>query len=880
MSHLLAIQVKAVCRWASVLLCMVFISGCVASTRDGAKGTAENQNTSLLRKVVIHENDDKTDLVLYGDGAMKYSAVKQDFPLGVMLYLHDTAISPSLSLPKMSAASPISSIIPSSSDDTRSVAALNILMREDMAFDVVEEEDALRLSFFHALIDYDRGDGERLSSLQDEQGDGENSVTAPAIDADIQNISSFDTSQAGETNGMAVANDDEATASSDPSLFTMASGGENEILETNNGGGNGSIEPMDSAFQVESTVDALLTGIKFQETAARETAITLSTSTPIEYQLEKSKVNPNELQLSLFDTVIPKDYRKRLVTPFNSVVEALLPVNRFDNDAPSHIIVQLKDHVPYHLLQDGRTLSLVVEPSMDVESDDALRFDPSLLDGAEFGTAQGLYNPQNLKNGTGGVDTLSQNSKSDPFSDALANSSGAVSSDKTGSDDISSMTIDYGIDEEAPVEVKDSFDEASLLGKPKVYTGEKISLDFYETDIKNVFRILRTVSGDNFAIDKDVTGNVTLALDKPVPWDQVLDLILKMNGLGMVQEGSIIRIATLATLQREEQARQDMFEAKKKALEQQKELEPLITEYLRVNYADPVTDIKPHLNEIKTERGKISVDKRSSLIIITDVKQTIEDAKKLIFKLDKVTPQVLISAKVVEATKDFSKEIGITWGAASEDVYRDDMGGLYSFDVAFNYPAASNSSIGYTFNRIAGTPMLLNARLTAAETAGQTKIISSPKIMTLDNKKAKINQGLEIPYDTVSGEAGNSTVTTAFKKIDLMLEVEPSVTPDRRVNMKIKITKNDLAGFTSSGEPTVSTNEAETELLINDGETIVIGGVVKNTVSEAKEGFPYLADIPYLGHLFRSDTEQDVRNELLIFITPSIVDLEQKTNLL
>jgi len=447
---------------------------------------------------------------------------------------------------------------------------------------------------------------------------------------------------------------------------------------------------------------------------------------------------------------------------------------------------------------------------------------------------------------------------------------------------------------------KQTLDARKLLLEPEQkYTGEKIALDFFDTDIKNVFRILREVSGKNFAIDKSVTGKVTLALEKPVPWDQVLDLVLKMNQLGMVHEGDIVRIAPLETIKKDEELKQAKFVAEQKAKEQQKSLEELVVEYIPINYSNAKSEILPHLEKIKTkERGNISVDERTNLVIITDVAEVVKQAKEIVKKLDRVTPQVIIEARIVEASTNFSREIGTSWGSGIgvqptslisgtfgtvTDV--DDrvgvgpqrgmhsFGGTYGMNTAINFPTSSDkASIGFNFVKIAGTPLLLNAKLQAMEAQGDGKIVSAPKIVTLDNKEATIKQGLRYPYNKLD-TSGNTT--TVFEDVDLELKVKPHVTPDNRISMVIKIKKRDL-GNIISGQQSFTTKEAETELLINDGETFVIGGIIKTTKSSGGSGVPGLSMIPILGWLFKNDSNVDNKEELLIFITPKIVLLEQR----
>ncbi|MCU0559961.1 MAG: type IV pilus secretin PilQ [Desulfobacterales bacterium] len=414
--------------------------------------------------------------------------------------------------------------------------------------------------------------------------------------------------------------------------------------------------------------------------------------------------------------------------------------------------------------------------------------------------------------------------------------------------------------------------------REKVFTGEKIALDFYDTDIKNVFRILQEISGKNFAVDKNVTGKVTLALQKPVPWDQVMDLVLKMNQLGMVMEGDIIRVATLASLQQEEKLRQAQLKAEQESRKQEEEGEPLITEYIPVNYSTAKTEVLPHLNNILTpNRGKVSVDERNNQIIFTDIADKVRQAKAIVAKIDRVTPQVIIESRIVEANSSFNREIGFDWGTISIEAFK--IGGALKTGPttlqANNIPTSfrPDNTIGFNFSTLFGTNIsIVDAKLSASELEGKATVISAPKIITLNNKEATIKQGLEVPY-LERDSSGNATVR--FKDVDLLLRVTPKVSQDQRIVMNIFVTKNDVVDPTAP-EPALSTNEAKTEILVEDGDTIVIGGILKDTKKLTEQGIPGLRNLPALGWLFRSERTENSKNELLIFITPRIIQLEQR----
>ena len=427
---------------------------------------------------------------------------------------------------------------------------------------------------------------------------------------------------------------------------------------------------------------------------------------------------------------------------------------------------------------------------------------------------------------------------------------------------------------ELPEMVFDGDQAMVMTKKIKKYTGEKIALDFYQTDIKNVFRILREVSGKNFAIDKDVSGKVTLTLDKPVPWDQVMDLVLRMNQLGMIVEGDIVRIATLSTLKKENDLRKAQIASLQKEKAQIKALEPLETRYIPISYSNASKEVLPHLKNIVTKgRGSVSVDSKNNQIIITDTADKIAKAQEITKQIDKVTSQVIIEARVVEVNQTYAKELGFEWNLGVGPVTLNNGGSSYDTSVAMNYPAATSNGFALNYAKIAGTPFTLDAALTALESNGNGKILSAPKILTLNNKKATIKQGQEIGY-LERDSAGGSSVK--FKDVDLLLEVTPHVTPDNRISLNIVIKKNDVTGFVD-GVPFISTNEAQTQLLVNDGDTIVIGGIIKSSTSKEKTAFPGLHKIPVLGWMFQRNLEDVDNNELLIFMNPTIVQLEQRS---
>ncbi|HEY8368345.1 MAG TPA: type IV pilus secretin PilQ [Thermodesulfobacteriota bacterium] len=422
----------------------------------------------------------------------------------------------------------------------------------------------------------------------------------------------------------------------------------------------------------------------------------------------------------------------------------------------------------------------------------------------------------------------------------------------------------------------------SIPESGKRYTGRRISLDFKDADIENILRLIAEISNLNIVTGDDVKGKLSLRLIN-VPWDQALDIVLESQGLGMVRTGNVIRIAPAAKLKAEDEAALAAKAAKQK-------LEDLTLEIIPVNYAD-ATEIEKQIKSLLSERGKATVDTRTNHIIVSDVKEAIDRARALVAALDTVTPQVLIEARIVEANLDFTREIGVQWGgnftasAATGNPTglnfpgRIDVTGGAGNGFAVNLPAAVNQGSGgavnFTFGSLTNF-LNLDLRLSALERTGEGRIISSPRITTLDNKEAVIQQGLSIPFETLSD---NGTQTT-FIDADLKLTVTPHVTNDESINLKIGVTKNAPDGSVrgASGAPSISKKEAKTEVLIKNGQTTVIGGIFQIDRTDTVSGVPWFQKLPFVGWLFKKTTVTDKKTELLIFITPRIVrPIEQQT---
>ena len=401
------------------------------------------------------------------------------------------------------------------------------------------------------------------------------------------------------------------------------------------------------------------------------------------------------------------------------------------------------------------------------------------------------------------------------------------------------------------------------------YKGRKVTLEFADADVRKIFQLLAEVSNKNFVLGDDVTGTISIKLVN-VPWDQALDIILDTKGLDKREEGNIIIIKGKGKFKSQAEEELELKKALTKSIE-------LKSEIFNINYSD-VASIVTQLTNLKTDRGTIAQDSRTNKIIVKDIPQVLDDMRKLIVQLDVPEQQVMIEARIVEATSSFTRSLGVNWGVHYRDGSASFMG-INQMDTSFGGLAStpaptsglsgnSGGAVGISFGTLTSN-ISLDLRLNAAASAGLIKIVSTPKVATLNNKTAKITQGQQIPYTSSTSDK----VETKFVEAALSLEVTPHINANGTIGMKIDA-KNDSVGQATGGStaPAINKKQATTEMLLRDGETTVIGGIFVDSDNDSDDGVPYLMDIPFFGKLFKSNIKTKVKTELLIFITPRILN--------
>ena len=433
--------------------------------------------------------------------------------------------------------------------------------------------------------------------------------------------------------------------------------------------------------------------------------------------------------------------------------------------------------------------------------------------------------------------------------------------------------------------------EEAAKRKEAVYVGERISLSFQNIDVRALLQIIGDVSGNNVVISDGVRGELAMRLIN-VPWDQALDIILRTKGLGMQQQGNVMLIAPL-----EEMA--SRAKAEGEATRQKDEGAPLRSEIIQINYAkagEMAALLKAGSKSLLSARGQVSVDDRTNTLLVLETRERLGEIRNLIARLDIPVRQVLIESRIVIANNDFSKSLGSKFGVTGFSNLGDDPVGITSGSVTstdttvnslatiapgqpieigslndrlnVNLPVASAGRIGFA---ILGSNYLVDLELSALQAEGRGEVLSTPRVVTANAKQASIEQGVEIPYQEASSSGATSV---SFKKAVLALQVTPQITPDDRIIMDLNV-KNDSRGQdVNSGLgqiPSIDTREVQTQVLVSNGETVVLGGVYQQTSSFSVTKVPLLGDLPLLGYLFRTTNTVNNKRELLIFVTPKIL---------
>ncbi|MGY2439997.1 type IV pilus secretin PilQ [Pseudomonas sp. SDO52101_S400] len=411
------------------------------------------------------------------------------------------------------------------------------------------------------------------------------------------------------------------------------------------------------------------------------------------------------------------------------------------------------------------------------------------------------------------------------------------------------------------------------------YSGEKLSLNFQDIDVRSVLQLIADFTNLNLVASDTVQGGITLRLQN-VPWDQALDLVLKTKGLDKRKVGNVLLVAPADEIAARE--RQELESQKQIA-----ELAPLRRELLQVNYAK-AADIAKLFQSVTSaeakvdERGSITVDERTNNIIAYQTQDRLDELRRIVAQLDIPVRQVMIEARIVEANVDYDKSLGVRWGGSIQNKGNWNTSGVSNgSSTTIGTPGSTSTNSPFvdmgTVNNTSGIGIafitdnvLLDLELTAMEKTGNGEIVSQPKVVTSDKETAKILKGTEIPYQEASSSGATSV---SFKEASLSLEVTPQITPDNRIIMEVKVTKDEPDYLNKVQDvPPIKKNEVNAKVLVNDGETIVIGGVFSNTQSKVVDKVPFLGDVPYLGRLFRRDVVSEKKSELLVFLTPRIMN--------
>jgi len=564
-------------------------------------------------------------------------------------------------------------------------------------------------------------------------------------------------------------------------------------------------------------------GVDFYMLPKGNSRITVTTTKKADYDL--SRKNSLTLLLEIMDATIPSELTRYLNSSlFKGAVNQITPIVKIA-EKQVDLEIKLKEMVPYHVIQTDKEIRLdfsktSVKPP--VKQITQTRLGKAFVKPTEV-PSETLVKPEKM----------------------------------------------------LPTLVKAAVRPAHNTTK---YKGARMTLEFADADIRNILKLIGEVSKRNIVWGPEVKGTVSMRL-KNVPWDQALDVVLDINNLGKREDGNIIRIMTKETIKALEQEEEAKLKAERERIKDLKAAqkaaeaeEPLETAYITVNYQD-VTAIKTLIEEnVKGPRGRLSVDTATKTIIITDTASNVKEAKALKDRQDIQIKQVMIEARIVEATTNFGRDIGVEW-TGSYQTSRHPWGGsgprTYTYDFATNFTMPTATTAGIAFSNTAATKVL-NAQIALAETENKAKTLSAPKIITRDTKKATIKQGTKIVIPSGTDQAGNKT----YEQVDatLKLEVTPKITPNNMVILDIDVSDDypDYSQAIGENVP-IRTKNANTQMMVASGDTVIIGGIYKENTSNITEGVPWLRKIPIFGWLFKREEQKKDKSELLIFLTPTVL---------
>lgn len=574
---------------------------------------------------------------------------------------------------------------------------------------------------------------------------------------------------------------------------------------------------------------AKLTGLDFKANVNGGTVV-IKTDKPVPFSTRKN-AQTNQLVVELPNTRIPRNFRRPYDTKeFSGPIAS---INAYQSQGNGRIVIQLREAIEPGVSQSGNIISVA---------------------GQAGGTAA----------------TVAEQNQPPPVQSTEAADVGSENSDETITESSTALKEDSALQ-------KSSVDDFTFGNSNKFY-GRPISLELKDADIRDVFAFISEESGLNIVIGDDVIGKVTLKLRK-IPWDQALMVLLQSKSLGYVRQGKILRISTLATLQKESDAARGVLDA-------QRLLEPLHVQVFPISYAN-VVDIEAQTKDFLSSRGKARSDKRTNNLVVTDIDEDLVRIKALVKRLDTQTPQVIIEAKVIEARESYQRLMGVNWnftGAQTDTGTTNGTGQpvYITPNATTTAPAQGFLNAGFSLGQldVFGN---LTASLNLLETEGLAKVLSAPRIVTLDRQEADISQTSNIPYITttlaataVPGSAPIATNQVGFVSVKLELKVKPQITVAGSVIMDLDVLRQFADPVTVAGSPPqVNSREAKTQVLVENGDTIVIGGIYQSDTTDATTGVPWLMNIPVLGWLFKNKTINRDKNELVIFLTPRILNREK-----